>query len=147
MSKPHYVAELPSTTIDPHIAPFFSKFYEISDNPTAHEEYARSFTDSATVIMGIKRVDGYKDILAFRHGLWSGPVATRKHTISKIFPFGDNSNEVMLYGIVEYGLKNGKEVMVEWAGRAVLTEEKGKWKMHFYQVYMDSAPMVEATKG
>lgn len=53
----------------------------------------------------------------------------------------------MLYGIVEYGLKNGKEVMVEWAGRAVLTEEKGKWKMHFYQVYMDSAPMVEATKG
>lgn len=62
MSKPHYVAELPSTTIDPHIAPFFSKFYEISDNPTAHEEYARSFTDSATVIMGIKRVDGYKDV-------------------------------------------------------------------------------------
>jgi hypothetical protein len=62
MSKPHYIAELPSTTIDPHIAPFFSKFYEISDNPDAHEEYARSFTDSATVIMGTKRVDGYKDV-------------------------------------------------------------------------------------
>ena len=30
----------------------------------------------------------------------------------------------MLYGSVEYGLKNGKEVTVEWAGRAVLVEDK-----------------------
>ena len=72
---------------------------------------------------------------------------TRKHSIAKIFPFGDNSNEVMLYGTVEYGLKNGKEVLVEWAGRAVLTEDKhNKWKMHFYQVYMDSAPIVNAMR-
>jgi hypothetical protein len=52
----------------------------------------------------------------------------------------------MLYGSVEYVLKNGKDVLVEWAGRAVLTEEKGKWKMHFYQVYMDSAPVAAAVK-
>lgn len=86
-------------------------------------------------------------ILSFRHGLWSGPVKTRKHSISKIYPFGDNSNEVMLYGTVDYVLKNGKDVTVEWAGRAVLTEERDeKWKMHFYQVYMDSAPVAAAVK-
>jgi hypothetical protein len=71
-------------------------------------------------------------------------VAKRKHSIEKIFPFGDNSNEVMLYGTVDYVLKNQKEVMVEWAARAVLTEEKGKWKMHFYQVYMDAGAVAEA---
>jgi hypothetical protein len=52
----------------------------------------------------------------------------------------------MLYGTVDYVLHNGKDVMVEWAGRAVLTEDKGKWKMHFYQVYMDSAPVANALK-
>ena len=34
--------------------------------------------------------------------------------------------------------------MVEWAARAVLTEEKGAWKMHFYQVYMDAGAVAEA---
>ena len=93
-------------------------------------------------------------ILQFRHSLWSGPVATRKHTINKIFPFGAfpfraDSNEVMLYGKVEYGLKNGKEVTVEWAGRAVLVEDEeknGTWRMGFYQVYLDAGPVVEAMK-
>jgi hypothetical protein len=55
----------------------------------------------------------------------------------------------MLYGEVEYGLKNGKEVTVEWAGRAVLVEdkdEKGTWRMKFYQVYLDAGAVVEAVK-
>jgi hypothetical protein len=117
----------------------------MSDNPNVHEEYARSLTDTATVIMDTKCVDGYKDvcfpslgpilassvlfmdvpqILQFRHSLWSGPIKTCKHSISKIFPFDDNSNEIMLYGTVDYVLKNGKDVMVDWACRAVLTEER-----------------------
>lgn len=53
----------------------------------------------------------------------------------------------MLCGEVEYGLKNGKEVTVEWAGRAVLVEdphEKGRWRMKFYQVYLDTGAVAEA---
>ena len=56
---------------------------------------------------------------------------------------------MMLYGKVEYGLKNGKEVTVEWAGRAVLVEDEeknGTWRMGFYQVYLDAGPVVEAMK-
>ena len=145
----NYTAELPSLGdhgIDHRIPEFFTKFYQVSDNPDQHEEYARSLTEDATLIMGTRTAKGYKDILEIRKGLWSGPVKTRKHTLNKIFPFGDNSNEVMLYGSVKYGLKNGKELTVDWAGRALMRHTKSGVKMGFYQVYLDSAPVANAVK-
>ena len=121
---------------------FFERFYEVSDtnSESAHEEYARSLTKDATLIMGIKEAKGYENILEFRKGLWTGPVKTRLHTLEKIFPFGDQSDEVMLYGRVDYVLKNGKDVTVNWAGRALMVQEEGGGglKMKFYQVYMVS---------
>jgi len=84
----NYVADLPSISIDPDIPTFFEKFYAVSDNPSAHEDYARSFTNNARLIMGTKEADGYNQILELRKGLWDGPVKTRKHTVKKMFPFG-----------------------------------------------------------
>jgi len=135
-----YKGQTPSSTsVDPRIVSFFENFYAVSDNPSAHEEYAQSFTPDADFIMGSKRVAGYNDILSLRHGLWSGPVKTRKHTLEKIFPFGNDSNEVMLYGSVDYGLKNGKALTVEWAGRAIMVEHQDGLRMGFYQVYLVSS--------
>lgn len=45
----------------------------------------------------------------------------------------------MLYGTVEYVLKEGGESKVDWAARAHLMEEEGKVKMDFYQVYLVSS--------
>ena len=145
----NYVAELPSLGdhgIDHQIPDFFTKFYKVSDDPEQHEEYAKSITDDGTLIMGTKKATGYKEILEARKALWSGPVKTRKHTLKKIFPFGDNSNELMLFGTVKYVLKNGKEVTVDWAARALMAHAKAGLKMGFYQVYLDSAPVVNAAK-
>lgn len=134
-----YTGQTPSSVpVDPRIVSFFEKFYEVSDNPEAHEEYAQSFTPDADFVMGTKKVAGYKDILTLRHGLWSGPVKTRKHKLEKIFPFGKDSNELMLYGSVDYVLKNGKSVNVEWAGRAVMVEYQGALRFAFYQVFLVS---------
>lgn len=63
-------------------------------------------------------------------------VASRKHKPLKIFPFGQNSNELMLYGTVGYGLKNGKNAEIDWAARAHLVEIGGSMEMDFYQVYL-----------
>ena len=52
----------------------------------------------------------------------------------------------MLYGFVDYGLKNGKDVRVDWAGHALMVDEGGKLKMGYYQVYLDSAPVMNAMK-
>jgi hypothetical protein len=50
---PH-LAEYPDLEIDPAIKDFFEKFYALSDNEDAHEAYADSFADEATLIMGSK---------------------------------------------------------------------------------------------
>lgn len=81
--------------------------------------------------------DSAQEILALRKAMWE-KVASRKHQAFKIFPFGPNSDEVMLYGTVKYGLKAGGESGLDWAARAHLVKEGGKVKMDFYQVYLVS---------
>lgn len=51
------------------------------------------------------------EILQIRKGMWE-KVASRLHRPIKIFPFGENAEEVMLFGTVAYTLKDGGEVDV-----------------------------------
>ena len=140
MTSTYTGAVPPSSTLDPRIVPFFEKFYEVSDTPSAHDAYVNSFLPTADFTMGSKSTSGHEAILDLRKGLWSGPIQRRKHTLEKIFPFGtgDDAREVMLYGSVEYELKNGKELTVQWAARAVLAEYEGGLRFKFYQVYLVS---------
>ncbi|RMZ80224.1 hypothetical protein DV738_g2775, partial [Chaetothyriales sp. CBS 135597] len=145
----------PSVQVDARIVPFFESFYAVSDDPSdaATRAYVEDhLTPSATLIMGAKRADGRDEILALRKGLWAanGPVVSRKHTVGQLYPFGTpDSLDVVLYGVVDYGLRNGKTgVRVEWAARAVFEEEDkgGKLRMKFYQVYLDSGVVAAAIK-
>lgn len=69
--------------------------------------------------------------------MWEA-VASRKHTLNKVYPFGAGSGEVMLHGSVALQLKNGGSAEIEWAGRAELekTAADGKYRLKFYQVYL-----------
>ncbi|KAH6682098.1 hypothetical protein B0J14DRAFT_577914 [Halenospora varia] len=149
MASHSYASEYPVDSkdlgVEEGIKNFFENFYKISDTGTeeAHEKYADSFTRDAELVMGLKRgLDVLKlEILKIRRGLWEH-VKERLHTPKKVFPFGDG--EVMLYGDVRYVLKDGRGADVEWAARAKMVHEGGKWKMGFYQVYLDSAAMQNA---
>lgn len=88
-------------------------------------------------------------ILSLRHKMWSA-VSSRSHRPTKIFPFApisESEAEVMLYGTVEYGFKEGGSDGKDWAARALLVKDGsggelgglGGWRMRFYQVYMDTA--------
>lgn len=150
-----YKAQYPvNVIVDEGIVKFFETFYKTSDTPGDHQNYVNMFTEDATVIMGSKMSRGesgtiepparrylsitntYPEILNMRQGLWAH-VSSRQHTISKIFPFGSHSQELMIYGVVAYELKNGISATVEWAGRAILVKDT-KWRMSFYQVYLVS---------
>ena len=75
-----------------------------------------------------------------RKGMWE-VVTSRKHTVYKMFPYGPDAKEVMLYGKVQYGFKDGREVGVDWAARAELVKDSqgpGGWKFQYYQVYLVS---------
>jgi hypothetical protein len=145
----NYVAAVPQNVkLDPKVAKVFANFYATSDDPSEkkHHDYANAFTSDATLVMGLRKVQGYDAILELRKSLWIGPVKTRLHTLHKIFPFGDDANEVMIFGHVDYQLKNGKDVTVNWAGRAQMVDDGGDLKMSFYQVYSDSAAIANAMK-
>jgi hypothetical protein len=48
-----------------------------------------------------------------RKGMWD-KVASRKHKADRIFAFDSGSNEVMLYGTVDYGMKDGNKSTKEY---------------------------------
>lgn len=96
------------------------------------------------------RFDTYKTsgILSLRHKMWSA-VSSRSHHPIKIFPFApvaESETEVMLYGTVEYGLKEGGSDGKNWAARALLVNSGSEgevgglagWRLKFYQVYLVS---------
>ena len=70
--------------------------------------------------------------------MWGTAVKSRRHTVYKVFPFGKGAEEVTLIGKVEYGLNNGKEISVDWAGHAKLVVEGEKVRMKWYQIYLVS---------
>ncbi|KAF1958281.1 hypothetical protein CC80DRAFT_490887 [Byssothecium circinans] len=134
-----YTSEYPSSvTFDPAYQKFFENFYAVSDTPDAHEKYVDSFSKDATLIMASKRAKGSEEILALRKGLWEH-VNSRLHNPQKIFPYGPNSDEVMLHGTVKYQMKDGTEAQKDWAAYAHLTKADDAVKMDFYQVYLDTA--------
>ena len=65
-------------------------------------------------------------------------MASRHHILTGKYPKDDS--DMMLMGTVEYGLKNGRKVKCEWAGRMYLQDGK----ISFYQVYLDSSPLLVA---
>ncbi|KAB8343187.1 hypothetical protein FH972_022777 [Carpinus fangiana] len=131
-----YASDYPQgIQVDPEFKAFFEDFYKISDTPEAHEKYSQQFTSDATLVMASKTVKGTEGILALRKGMWE-KVVSRSHNPIKIFPFGSGSDEVMLYGTVEYGLKGGGSDSKEWSARAKLVKDDGAVKLAFYQVYL-----------
>ena len=78
-----------------------------------------------------------------RHGMWE-KVASRSHKPTKIYSFGPDSEDVMLFGTVDYELKDGKRASdIEWAARAQFSSLDGQPKMNFYQVYLVSIAQVQ----
>lgn len=70
-----------------------------------------------------------------RTGMWE-KVAKRSHMPKRIYSSDPKSDEVMLYGTVDYELKDGKKTSVDWSARSLFAEEEGELKMNFYQVYL-----------
>ncbi|KAJ6441090.1 DNA polymerase [Purpureocillium lavendulum] len=143
-----YKAEYPpDASVDPGIVQFFEEFYATSDVPGDHDRYVGMLTEDATFIMASKKARGRDEILTARKGMWT-VVASRKHTVYKVFPFAAGADEVMIYGSVALGLKNGASVDVDWAARAELVKSAadGRWRMKYYQVYLDTGAIAAANK-
>ncbi len=76
-----------------------------------------------------------QEILALRESMWE-KVSSRLHTVLEVFPFGKDSNNIMLHGTVNYGFESSNSMTLEWAARAHLVHEQEQAKLDFYQVYI-----------
>ncbi|KAJ3524177.1 hypothetical protein NM208_g12154 [Fusarium decemcellulare] len=135
-----YSMQCPSDqSVNPEIVAFLQSFYRISDTPGETAKYVDMFTEDATFVLASKKSEGHAAITTMREGMWDA-VASRKHQIFKVFPFGTRSDEVMLYGTVALQLKNGGSAEIDWAGRAELVKAAvdGNYRFKFYQVYLDT---------
>lgn len=122
---------------------FVEAFYAASDvGPAGHEDYVSYYAPDATLIMGPTQYKGHSGIRNFRETGWE-KVATRKHICKGTFFNGAKPDkEIMLYGTVDYGFKDGTQKSgVQWAARMLLTHsimDKEPPKIAFYQVYIVS---------
>ena len=64
---------------------------------------------------------GAEGIHAWRVEKWA-PVAVRKHSVYDVFVNPDKKDEFMLYGLVEYKLKDGSDGKADWGGRMVFDD-------------------------
>ncbi|KIW06278.1 uncharacterized protein PV09_02749 [Verruconis gallopava] len=140
MAASRYASEYPANLpFEERYRKFIEEFYQVSDTPSAHDQYVARFAPNARLVMASKVAVGAEEILALRRALWE-KVNTRSHRPLKVFPFGANSDEVMIYGTVEYGFKDGRNGGLEWAAKGKLgVDETGKVVWRDYQVYMDTA--------
>ncbi|KAI5792826.1 hypothetical protein FPQ18DRAFT_408583 [Pyronema domesticum] len=123
-------------------ATFIKQFFATSDTPTAHAEYVENFTQDATLKMGLRTAEGKEQIRTVREGMWAA-VSSRHHVVTQTYPSSSSEEDaVMMFGYVDYTLKNGKSLSTEWASRMVF-DESGE-KMKFYQVWLDASPMIVA---
>ncbi|KAH7358801.1 hypothetical protein B0T11DRAFT_341029 [Plectosphaerella cucumerina] len=134
-----YESEWPQgVTVDQDLVAFFRSFYEISDIEGVVDQYVDQFTPDATFIPATRTLKGHDQIRAIRAAQWQ-KVGKRTHSIDKIFPFGSNSNELMLYGTVAMESQEGSKGSLDWAARAIVSKDApdGKYRLKFYQVYLD----------
>jgi len=141
-------------TLAPAVQSFVDSFYAASDvGPSGHQAYVEHFHPSSTLVMGPVEYKDHAGIMHFRESGWE-KVASRKHVVKGVYTKAkaaavdgknadtdaDIDGQVMLYGHVDYGMKDGSEKKgVEWAGRMDLRpdeKDSGKLKLHFYQVYI-----------
>lgn len=125
----------------PSIQSFIKDFYAASDvGPSGHTAYVSYYQPDCRLAMGPIDYEGHAGIQKFRETGWE-KVATRKHTVLGTFTNPERpEEEVMLYGTVDYGFKDGtKKEGVEWAGRMELAKDsEGVLKLRYYEVYIVS---------
>ncbi|GME31766.1 uncharacterized protein K452DRAFT_254041 [Neofusicoccum parvum] len=133
-----YASEYPAgVDFDPEYKKFFEDFYKTSDTPDVHDDYVQNFTKTATLIRASHPAKGHDAILAMRKAQWER-IQSMVHKPVKVFPAGNNANECMLRGNVEFALRDGRVSSLDWAANAHLVKEDGRVKMEYYQVFLDT---------
>jgi len=135
------VHAVPTQPFDNDFLDFIRHFYETSDvnDRDFDVKYAECFVSEGILVMPAKRAVGAREIIALREGAW-GDISTREHTVLGIVPFRPHASDVLLWGTVKYGMKDGSTKESDWAAKGSFVRVDGAVKWKDYKVYTNSAP-------
>jgi hypothetical protein len=125
-------------SVSQELSTFIKDFYAASDvGPAGHDDYVNYYTPDCTLIMGANEFKSQSGVRQFREAGWE-KVSTRKHIVDGVFPSSEKPDQqVMLYGTVDYGMKDGTEKKgIEWAALMNLAKVDGSYKLAKYQVWI-----------
>ncbi|KAK3322523.1 hypothetical protein B0H66DRAFT_207049 [Apodospora peruviana] len=159
MSSPDSVEDLdweyepyyPTNVEVPQIVKDFIKiFFKTSDTPGATDEWTAHFHDDAVLVMGKSKAYRKDEIRKLRVGMWD-KVEARKHRVRKLFASNFTEEEeskttleCMMFGDVQYRLKMGERVQVDWAAHAKLEKRESScselppWGFKYYRVFLQT---------
>ncbi|KAL6719988.1 hypothetical protein ACLMJK_001909 [Lecanora helva] len=118
---------------DPQVKQFLEKFYETSNHPENHGDFADLFTSDGVYAMNDKRAKGKDEIRALRKAIWSH-VPARDHYPIKIYTHGTDQYDLMAHGEVKYNHHHGHATETEWACSCNLVKEGEELKVAYYQI-------------
>ncbi|KAH7116766.1 hypothetical protein B0J11DRAFT_100520 [Dendryphion nanum] len=128
----------PANNLHPDIQAFIRHYYTQVDTQGRHTEYSECWTEDGVLIVpsGVE-FRGRESIRNLHSGMWNG-VPKRLHRPSKIYPFGNDADEVMILGSVEYWPDDGPYVKKDMAARAKYQRNanSGKIEMSSLQVWL-----------
>ena len=141
---------VPARLLDPAV-----RLFKSWDMPDSDDAYLTSFFPDASLLFGTLS-KGHSAIKAAREALihpTNGPVVDLQHDLEKYFVLAgaDTADdkgdaEIIMSGSIWYLLRNGVKVPAHWASRAEMAVDPsdGETRIRFYEVYLDSLPLVTA---
>ena len=153
MAPPKNDPEYPEDFINQEVKDFMRKFYEASNHPKAHAEYANLFTHDGIVVfasseakgtksqsmsysmkLGFMRTNQLLDIHKLREEIWTN-IPHREHRCVKVYPFDKEGHDLMVLGVVDYKHHDGHEKGTEWSARYKLVKENGELKVALARIF------------
>ncbi|RSM01871.1 hypothetical protein CDV31_011155 [Fusarium ambrosium] len=103
------------SVLDPAIKAHIASLYYAVDNKEL-ERWGSHFTEDAELKKGATNVKGRENLIELVTKSWA-VVQSRDHTVYKVFPFGANSDEVMMHGRSHNVSLDGVKSTFTWAAR------------------------------
>ncbi|KAF2116656.1 hypothetical protein BDV96DRAFT_645073 [Lophiotrema nucula] len=135
-----YTSEYPPRChVDPAIKAFIRHYYTQVDIQGRHVEYSECWAEDGVLIVPTgKEFRGRVAISGVHKGMWNG-VPKRIHRPLKVYPFGDDADEVTIIGMVEYWNDDGSYAKKDMAARAKYSRKSdGGIEMSSLQVWLTS---------
>ncbi|CAF9926818.1 MAG: hypothetical protein GOMPHAMPRED_004235 [Gomphillus americanus] len=132
---PDSVSKEVRALLEEHI--HYSNAASSSNNHTADEQkFAQTFTEDGIYEVAETQSVGPDAIIAFREKFFKD-VPHRDHPVVKVFTYGPDDKNLMIYGNVGVELPEGTKHSKEWAGRYEIVDTgSGGLKFKYVQVFV-----------